>query len=389
LQLAALGQHTCVADDEGKVWCWGANQGGESGDDSMQDRPNPTPVRGLPGPAIGITAGYGHTCALLEGGQAYCWGINFSGQSDPSSTTPVISPPVLVNADVSFTALTAGIGHTCGLTESGKVYCWGNSSVGQCGVVPTDGSPVPPSEIPGLDQVVSIDTVRGHTCAVRSTDPTLVCWGENDYPPQMNAPIIATHQLGPAGGMQAYSATPVTVDLGARVVDVGMGYASTYAVTEDGSLYAWGYNGRGQVGSGTTDEVVSTPTIVMTAPETPLTGVREVLRSDGSDQCAFVEGPKSSSYFCWGGDDDGEVGLIDGPGTFRYATPVKALPPSASKMVHGENHACAVVSNDDGVEIVCYGNAARSGSGSTNPDRDVRIATPVVWDPAAFTPTPK
>lgn len=388
LQLTALGQHTCAVADDGKVWCWGDNQGGELGDETMQDRGNPVLVHGLPGRAIGISAGYVHTCALLEGGQAYCWGLNNTGQSDPTSQSVVVSAPKLVKSDVSFTALAAGFGHTCGLTAEGKVYCWGDTSQGQCGVAPLDGFQVPPTEIPGLDHVVSIDTVKNHTCAVRSAEPTLFCWGSNDYLPSGATSAILTHKLGPAAGMQAYSATPVPVDLGARVVDVGMGFESTYAVTEDGSVYAWGYNKRVQLGVETTDVVVPDPTIVMTAPGIPLAGAREVLRSDGSDQCAFVEGLDASGYACWGADDDGELGFGQ-PGDSQYAKPVKVLPASAFGMVHGENHACAAVSNEDRVDVVCYGKAVLAGIGSSEHDRDLRTATPVVWDPAALTPAPK
>jgi len=218
----------------------------------------------------------------------------------------------------------------------------------------------------------------------------MVCWGSNEYPPGHDEPILATHQLGPAADGKSYSATPVPVDLGARVVDVGMTYASTYAVTEDGSLYAWGYNNRGQIGVGVKDKVISTPTIVTTDDGAPLAGVKEVGRSDGSDQCALVEGISPSNYACWGGDDDGELGLGDGPQEYWSATPVPdERLHAASKMVHGENHACAVVSGDDGVDIVCFGNAQYSGTGSDNHELDIRVAKSVEWDPALSTPSPK
>jgi alpha-tubulin suppressor-like RCC1 family protein len=381
VKLTAILEHTCALADDGRVWCWGSNHYAELGDGTTFDRATPVPVHGLPGPAIAVSAGYANTCALMKDGAVYCWGDNTGGQTAPNSETNPVTEPTLVAADVPFVSIAAGQGHACGITPDAAVYCWGNTSAGQCGVDPKDAFAVGPTKIPGLDHVSQIETVKNHICAVRTVDPTLVCWGSNQY---LEDGGYIVHKLGPAAATLKYSATPVAVDLGARVVDVGMGFESTYAVTEDGITHAWGYNGRGQIGSTSTDSVVATPVEVMASASTPLRGATDVLRSDGSDQCAVTHDSTGNHYACWGADDRGELGFgVNGFRNYQFAEPTTVLPASAAKMVHGSDHACITANENGGTEIWCYGRAQFTGSGSTE-DVPQTEPAPVVWDPKNF-----
>jgi alpha-tubulin suppressor-like RCC1 family protein len=387
LKLTAILHHTCAVADDGKVWCWGGNADGELGDGTTVDRVHPVLVRGLPSPAVSASAGYGNTCALLDDGHAYCWGGNQVGQTDPTATTPdSILVPALVGPDLTFASIHAGNGHTCAVTSAGEVYCWGNTSSGQCGVDPMVAFNVGPTKIPELDHVVDLETVKNHICAVRSVDPTMVCWGSNQY---LEAGGGKDYKLGPAAETMNYSTTPVPVDLGARVVDVGMGFESTYAVTEDGTIYAWGLNLRKQLGIGPEDVViVPQPTRVMVSEGVPLQGALHVLRSDGSDQCAEMKDASlGSKYVCWGSDDNGELafGVTDVTAPYAMATVLDdERAPSAANLVRGEGHGCVTVSDEDGVDIECYGQALYCGIEEPNPDIDQREPAKVHWDPEAF-----
>lgn len=76
----------------------------------------------LPGGAIDVSAGGGHSCALVDGGAAYCWG---DLSMDPANPDPP-SPPVKFVVDKGrFVALSAGYKHNCAITERGAIYCWG------------------------------------------------------------------------------------------------------------------------------------------------------------------------------------------------------------------------------------------------------------------------
>jgi len=81
--------------------------------------------------------------ALTAVGAAYCWGRGESGQlgvPPPTSTCPFdggplpcIRVPVAANGGQRFTVLTGGGAHTCGLTDDGTAWCWGNNGFGQLG----------------------------------------------------------------------------------------------------------------------------------------------------------------------------------------------------------------------------------------------------------------
>jgi alpha-tubulin suppressor-like RCC1 family protein len=365
--------------DDGKIWCWGNNQRGELGDGTTEDRGRPVPVRGLPGRAIEASAGYAHTCALMEDGTVYCWGDNTGGQIDPQTTADPTLQPTLIATSAKFVTIVAGQGHTCGTTADGKVYCWGNTLAGQCGADPSAFA-VGPTEIPGLDQVTKVQTVKNHLCAVRASEPSMVCWGSNQY---LEKGGYIVHKLGPAADALNYSATPVPVDLGKRVVDVGMGFESTYATTEDGMTYSWGYNGRGQLGLETMDEIVPTPSQVLVGPNEPLSGAKELIRSDGSDLCAEMSDTNlGAKYVCWGGDDYGELGFGVQKMSSQYVRATAVVPNSATNLVRGEDHGCFIDTDESGVDVWCYGNGHYVGNGTTAQAQ----VTParVAWDAAAF-----
>jgi alpha-tubulin suppressor-like RCC1 family protein len=127
---------------------------------------------------LSLTAGGNHSCGLTAAGSAYCWGSNEYGQLGDGAGGAGISQlrPVEVIGGHSFTMLAAGSHHTCGLTESGTVLCWGRNDQGQLG----DGSQVSrdlPAPTAATDGYVAITAGLDHTCA--RTSAGVYCWGDN------------------------------------------------------------------------------------------------------------------------------------------------------------------------------------------------------------------
>ena len=92
--------------------------------------------------AVQITAGFKHTCALLENGQIKCWGLNNVGQCGVGDTSDRGDEPVEMGDDLeavnlgnnlTVSYITAGANHTCALFTNARVKCWGFNSYGQCG----------------------------------------------------------------------------------------------------------------------------------------------------------------------------------------------------------------------------------------------------------------
>ena len=85
-----------------------------------------------PGAYVSITAGYAHTCGLLASGGVQCWGFNDTGQLGNNSVTN--SPiPVAVSGLTAATSVSAGTSHSCARLTSGGVQCWGSDGSGQLG----------------------------------------------------------------------------------------------------------------------------------------------------------------------------------------------------------------------------------------------------------------
>lgn len=129
-------QHACVADFFPNVECWGDDGNGQLIDD-------PT--------GLLVAAGTEHTCVMDLTPRIHCAGM------------PAEPPPNMA-LNVQFTALTAGEGHTCGLTDANEIQCWGDNR---------DGRAMAP---PG--RFTQVSAGGAHTCALRE-DGEILCWGKN------------------------------------------------------------------------------------------------------------------------------------------------------------------------------------------------------------------
>jgi alpha-tubulin suppressor-like RCC1 family protein len=114
------------------VLCWGDNRFGQLGDGTTDGKTQPVTVIGLSARATQVVAGAAHTCVLVSGGAAYCWGQNLQGQLGDGTTTNR-SAPVAVSGGHSFRSIYAGGALTCGITTDGREFCWGLNQSGQLG----------------------------------------------------------------------------------------------------------------------------------------------------------------------------------------------------------------------------------------------------------------
>jgi len=79
----------------------------------------------LPAEVLSIAAGAYHTCALVQGGAAWCWGSNEQGECGSPSSAPVFSPAAVAGVRARAVAIGAGAGaqHTCVVLDDGSVSC--------------------------------------------------------------------------------------------------------------------------------------------------------------------------------------------------------------------------------------------------------------------------
>ena len=172
VSLRSAGNHTCGLTNGGAAYCWGFGNQGQLGDGAMLEaRPTPALVSG------GLTysslsVGGDHNCGLITTGEAYCWGANQSGQLGDGSTTPS-AVPVAVAGGQTFSQLSAGSRFTCGVTTAGAAYCWGLGGLLGSGPIPSSSVPV---AVAGALTFASVSAGGDHACGI-TTAGVVYCWG--------------------------------------------------------------------------------------------------------------------------------------------------------------------------------------------------------------------
>ncbi|MBL4688828.1 MAG: hypothetical protein JKY37_29835 [Nannocystaceae bacterium] len=239
--IAAGAGHTCAARNNGtSSTCWGDNTNGQL----TTLAAGPTPVNDVAGVVYSqIATGDDFTCAAQVTGTVSCWGSNAQGQlandivAVPSSVVPVAA--LVPNA----ASISAGAQHVCAHIGTG-VRCWGRGDSGQLG----DGLGANSATAVVVDLPLTATTAQvvsgpNHSCVLTATGE-VYCWGSNDSGQLMLEP----DKLGEDG----FTLTPVLLDIGTTAVQIATGATHTCVLASTGEVLCWGTNAEGQLGDGTT-----------------------------------------------------------------------------------------------------------------------------------------
>jgi alpha-tubulin suppressor-like RCC1 family protein len=304
------------------AWSWGANNQGQLGTGNGQASFQPVPVLSLAN-VVAVAAGgdpatrnSDHSLALTADGQVWTWGDNKdnelgNGTGCPafgscSSDTPVLVPSITATTGISGAGLAAGGTHDLALVPNGGVMAWGNNSSGQLGNTQScNGSPcisnVPvPVQFPpqaGQIKITAVAAGTNHSLAL-GADGTVWAWGSNSAG-QLGSTITIT---GP---------TQVALSGGATmtgIVHIAAGGNVSLALTGDGRVWAWGDNTYGQLGTITTTNLAlknnPVPLPVIDSGGAPLTDV--VAIATGGDHSLALKA--DGSVWAWGLDTSVQLG---------------------------------------------------------------------------------
>ena len=300
-----------------------------------------------------ISLGYSHSAAITEDGSLYLWGDNDYGQLG-NGTEEDSSIPIKIMDNVA--AVSLGTEHSAAITEDGSLYLWGNNDYGQLGNGTEEESSTP---IKIMDNVVEVSLGGRHSAAI-TEDGSLYLWGDN-YRGELGNGISGGDRYGYNKGID--SSTPIKIM--DNVATVSLGPHHSAGITEDGSLYLWGYNYSGQLGNSTTEDS-STPIKIMDNVATVSLGMEH--------SAAITE---DSSLYLWGYNGEGQLG---NGSTNNSSTPIKIMDNVAAVSL-GYWHSAAIT--EDGSPYLWgennFGQLGNGNSGGYFMDYDEGIdgSTPI------------
>lgn len=289
--VSAGANYACAMDEVQALYCWGMNAQGQLGAGDTTDRWSPEKVKDLASVAV-VSTGQVHTCAVAEYGETsirklYCWGGNLFGKLGDGSDDGKLIPTAVVGGH-EFASVSAGLEHTCAITNGGGLYCWGSNVRGELGIGTSDDAVHSSPDPAGPAELIWTQITAGDSLSCGLVSTEAYCWGDNRH-----------GQLG--------KADYIDMDVPTAVIG-GHAFASLITksqhvcgVRTDGELYCWGYNADGQLGGGGTDDQ-NAPRLVASDLEF------KSVSASGFHTCGVLV---SNDLYCWGANTNGQLGTGD------------------------------------------------------------------------------
>ena len=341
--------HTCGVGSDGLAYCWGYNSHGQLGNNnsgSGADSLDPVLVFQGERPSdvtyVSISAGGYHTCGLGSNGNGYCWGRNGSGQVGDETTTTPRTTPVLVKqggrpTGVSFSNISVGLYHTCGIGSDGRGYCWGANQNGRLGDGTTESPRLTSVLVKFFTEYIYQITI-GNNTLTQSVLPESTSVTVNPIPSHIAGTVSvnlkrvydnktsnsANYTYENLAAPDITNITPSIISpntsntfslTGTNFLNYGPmsnfssisgGQSHTCGVDSDGKGYCWGYNGDDQLGSGSSgfgsDSHI--PALVHQG-ERPANVTFTSISSQINTVCGL--GSNGQGY-CWGSNTYGQLG---------------------------------------------------------------------------------
>lgn len=273
---------------------------------------------------VEIAVGRAHACASTDAGSLVCWGENRGFEVSMEHPRRERLAPVLLDHGHSYTSLSAGLGHTCGIDTNARLWCWGDNDHDQVSYESANRA-LPPTLVLGEQRFEVLGAGSQHTCASATTGETL-CWGDLEE----GAGGRGTFDIDPR---------PAPVETDTRYTQLAAGTWHSCGLIASGALECWGHNGFGELGTGQTSGRSAMPLVVAAA--------RAFVAIDAGEfnTCALAE---DASAWCWG-TESGLGADVSG----HSGTPLQVwLDAPAQSVATGGGRGCAATATG---ALYCWG----------------------------------
>jgi Regulator of chromosome condensation (RCC1) repeat/Putative Ig domain len=284
-------------------------------------------------------------------GTLYAWGDNTWGQVGDGTTTDR-HLPAKVHGIKLVTQVVGDQNGSMALTPQETVYTWGLNGRGELGIGTSviAAQKLTPVQVPGLSKVVALADGADSRFALKS-DGTVWAWGNNDE-----------YQLGLGVGSPDMVTSPVQIPGLTGVKAIATAFQTFYALLGDGSVWGFGWNASGQLGTAATvlNDDVPSPVKV------PFPGGVKALAS------GFATGYALAGGRVWA-LGEGEFGALGNGQTADSDVPVPVTGlTNVVKIAAGGQSGYALTSN--GHERAWGANDAGQLGDGTTVERDVPVA---------------
>jgi alpha-tubulin suppressor-like RCC1 family protein len=233
-------EHCAAIKTDGTLWLWGHNEYGEIGDETTDDKSSPVQTVCGGTDWKQIASGGNHTAAIKNDGTLWMWGYNGGGEVEygqlgDNTIIDKSSPVQTVCGGTDWKSVSCGEKFTAAIKNNGTLWTWGENNNGQLGDETTDNKSSPVQTIAGGTDWKQISCGDNHMIAIKNNG-TCWTWGCNEY-----------GQLGDET-TDSKSSPVQTVTYGTDWKQVDGGQDHSAAIKNDGTCWVWGYNGSGRLG---------------------------------------------------------------------------------------------------------------------------------------------